>query len=96
MRAAKVDENQHEIVSFFRKIGCSVALMHAVGEGFPDLVVGKQGVNLLVEVRDGRKCQSAQQLTTAQKIWHDGWQGQKAVVNSIDAAIALSRQYGWA
>ena len=31
MRAAKVDENQSEIVSFFRKIGCSVALMHTVG-----------------------------------------------------------------
>ena len=55
MRASKVDENQHEIVSFFRKIGCSVALMHAVGEGFPDLVVGKQGVNLLVELIDARK-----------------------------------------
>jgi len=96
MRAAKVDENQHEIVSFFRKIGCSVSLMHAVGEGFPDLVVGKAGVNLLVEVKDGRKCQSAQALTTAQVIWHGNWQGQKAVVNSIDAALALSRQYGWA
>jgi len=32
MRAAKVDENQKEIVSFFRRIGCSVALMHTVGE----------------------------------------------------------------
>ena len=96
MRAAKVDENQSEIVSFFRKIGCSVSLMHTVGEGFPDLVVGKLGINLLVEVKDGRKCQSAQQLTTAQKIWHDGWKGQKAVVNSTDAALALSRQYGWA
>ena len=52
--------------------------------------------NAVIVLEDARKCQSAQQLTTAQKIWHDGWQGQKAVVNSTDAALALSRQYGWA
>ena len=44
MRAAKVDENQSEIVSFFRKIGCSVALMHTVGEpNDTNFVVGLAG-----------------------------------------------------
>ena len=72
---------------------CKRTFMRFIPTG---MVVGKMGINLLVEVKDGRKCQSAQQLTMAQKIWHDGWLGQKAIVNSIDSALALSRQYGWA
>jgi hypothetical protein len=42
-RAAKVDINQKEIVAYLRKIGASVAVMSAVGQGFPDLVVGWRG-----------------------------------------------------
>lgn len=96
MKAAKVDDNQGEIVDFFRSIGCSVSLMHAVGRGFPDLIIGKHGLNILVEVKDGKKSKSAQSLTPSQEIWHSEWKGQKSVVNSIDSALSLAKQYKFA
>ena len=58
MRAAKVDKNQTEIVEAFRKLGFSVQHLHTVGGGVPDLLVGRGGINLLVEVKDGGKSQT--------------------------------------
>ena len=40
------------------------------GDGFPDLVVGIVGHNLLMEVKDGTKPPSAQKLTAEQAIFH--------------------------
>lgn len=88
-RAAKIDENQKEIVQALRAMGCSVAITSAVGAGFTDLVVGYRGVNYLVEIKDGSKPPSAQKLTPDQIEFHESWRGQKAVVNSVDAAIKL-------
>jgi len=55
-RAAKVDLNQKQVVRELRAMGFSVRHTHTIGQGFPDLVIGKGGVNLLVEVkREGEK-----------------------------------------
>ena len=86
-RAAKVDDNQAEIVDALRKAGCSVTCTHTAADGFPDIVVGRHGVNYLLEIKDGNKPPSKQKLTPDQVEWHDGWKGQKAVVNSIEAAL---------
>lgn len=86
-RAAKIDDNQNEIVDGLRKLGCSVAITSGVGSGFPDLIVGRLGVNILIEVKDGGKSPSRQALTLDQVKWHDEWRGQKSVCNSLDAAI---------
>ena len=87
MRAAKVDDNQKEIVKALRHMGCSVQHLHAVGAGCPDLLVGYKGFNILLEVKDGNKSPSRQNLTTDQIIWHRDWRGAVEVVNSIDQAI---------
>lgn len=42
-RAAKVDDNQGEIVAALQRAGCSVQSLAGVGRGFPDLAVGFQG-----------------------------------------------------
>ena len=89
MRACKVDENQADIVDALRKCGCSVSLLHKVGGGVPDLIVGRAGFNYLLEVKDGNKPKSAQKLTDDQIDWHNKWLGQKAVVNSVEAALAI-------
>jgi len=86
-RAAKVDENQAEIVKGLRRIGCTVQPLHTVGEGCPDLLVGWQGFNFLFEVKDGNKMPSEQKLTPAQIKWHESWRGQRAVVKDLDQAI---------
>jgi len=90
-RAAKVDENQPEIVAAFRKGGASVEHLHTIGKGCPDLVVGFRGLNALVEVKDGRKPPSQRKLTKDEQKWHDAWGGQVFVVECPEDAEALLR-----
>lgn len=88
-RAAKVDANQAAIVNALREIGVTVQPLHAVGSGCPDLLCGFRGRNILIEVKDGDKYPSARKLTADQVKWHGGWKGQVAVVEDVDAAIAV-------
>ncbi len=85
--AAKVDTNQKEIVKALRAIGAIVHLLHRVGEGCPDLLVGYRGVNYLIEVKnlDGL----GDKKTPAQIEWHDNWRGQVDTVTSISEALEL-------
>jgi len=86
MKVARVDENQKQIVRFLRDKGVSVSVTSALGRGFPDLVCGYKGKNILLELKDGNKPLSAQVLTPEQRIWHHDWKGQVAVVNTPEAA----------
>jgi hypothetical protein len=86
MRIARIDDNQKQIVRFLRDKGVSVSITSATGKGFPDLVCGHKGKNILLELKDGAKPLSAQSLTPEQRIWHYDWKGQVAVVNSPEAA----------
>jgi Holliday junction resolvase len=85
-RAAKVDRNQPEIVSFFRKAGCSVAVTSSAHDGFPDLVVGFGGLTVLVEVKYGELPQSRQQLTPKQVDFFNEFKGAKTVVSTLQEA----------
>lgn len=93
-RAAKVDDNQREIVVALRGIGATVQPLHAVGQGCPDLLAGYRGQNLLIEVKDGSKPPSARKLTADQSKWHAGWRGQACVVESVDDALRVMLQIG--
>jgi len=83
-RAARTDSNQAEIVAAFRSLGCSVFPLHQVGRGFPDLAVGCNGLNLLIEVKDGSKCPSARRLTADEQRFIEAWLGQVCVVVSVE------------
>jgi len=48
----RVDVNQAAIVRALRESGASVAVLSSVGRGLPDLLVGFQGVNFLLEVKN--------------------------------------------
>ena len=86
-RAARIDANQTQIVSALRSVGASVELLSAVGKGCPDLLVGYRGMNLLMEVKDGKKPPSERKLTSDQIVWHREWKGVVTVVNSVDEAL---------
>lgn len=86
-RAARVDANQKEIVQTLRNMGCSVQLLHAVGQGCPDLLVGINGHNILMEVKDGSKPPSERKLTIDQVLWHDDWRGQVMIIKSVEHVI---------
>lgn len=89
MRAKKVDVNQFFIVATLRKMGMSVQSLASVGNGCPDLLVGYQGVNYLMEVKDGDKPPSAQKLTIDQTHWHSAWKGVVHVVTSPEDAMVV-------
>lgn len=87
--AAKLDGNHRAIVEMLRAVGCSVQSLAAVGEGCPDLLVGRLGKNWLLEVKDGSLVPSAQKLTPAQVKWHQAWRGQVAVVRDREEALRV-------
>lgn len=88
-RAPKVDANQRAIVEALRAVGASVQTLASVGCGTPDLLVGYQARNHLIEVKDGGKPPSARRLTREQIAWHQTWQGRVFVANSADEALAI-------
>ncbi len=92
MRAAKVDDNQSEIVAALRGAGCSVMPLHAVGKGCPYILVGFRNANFLLEIKDGNKPPSARKLTPPQERFHSTWNGQVTIVTSAEEA--LNHVYG--
>lgn len=87
-RAARVDENQSDIVAALRAIGSTVRVI-SQGDGIPDLLVGFMGKTILLEVKDGKKPPSARKLTPAEQKFFDEWRGGSlAIVNTVDEAIA--------
>ena len=86
-RAAKIDDNQPEIVRFLHSFpGVSVYITSSLGRGFPDLVVSYAGRNDLWEIKDGQKPKSAQKLTPAEWEFFEKWTGPVAVIRSVDDA----------
>jgi len=85
MYGKKIDLLQKEVVKGLRKIGCSVAILSAVGKGVPDLLVGFRGVNFLIEV----KSKKTATLTPDQVEFFRTWNGQVAVIYSVEEAINL-------
>jgi hypothetical protein len=66
--------------------------LHQVGRGFPDLAVGCNGLNLLIEVKDGSKCPSARRLTADEQKFIATWSGQVCIVASVEDARAIVDQ----
>ena len=79
-KARRVDANQTEIVEALRAVGASVFLLHAVGCGCPDLLVGFRGVNYLLEIKCGRHAK----LTQAEQRFFVAWNGRAEVVRTVD------------
>ena len=87
-RAAKVDQNQDQVVSALRSAGAKVQSLAAVGKGVPDLLCQYQGTFYLIEVKDGRKQPSQRRLTDDQVKWHEEWKSAfLGVVESPDEAL---------
>ena len=88
-RAAKVDDNQKETVSSFRKFGCSVLHLHSIGQGCPDILVAKNYKSILIEIKDGNKPPSARELTPDEKIFHNEWKGLIMIVKDLHDVIEV-------
>ena len=83
-RAARVDDNQAEIVAALRQIpGVTVKSLAAVGDGFPDICVGYRTVNHFFEIKDPSKPLSDRQLTPKQKKFHKEWKGKVHIAETV-------------
>lgn len=85
--AQRKDANQGEIVAALEAIGCDVIVLHEPC----DLLIGHQGRTLCFEIKDGRKVPSARKLTRNQVKFHSQWRGHKAIVSTVDEALAAVR-----
>jgi hypothetical protein len=74
----KVDQNQQEIVNIAKKMGFSVQSLAKLGGGIPDLLLGRQGKNYLIEIKSGKYTT----LTPKQEEWHKAWNGQKIIIRT--------------
>jgi Holliday junction resolvase len=92
MRRCKVDRNQKEIVEAFRRVGFSVLHLHTVGKGCPDICVGKNGKNYLIEIKDGTLSKSKRELTEQEQEFHDSWRGQVAIIESLYDVIKFTQE----
>jgi hypothetical protein len=87
-RYGRIDANQNEIVAKLRKAYHSVTILSAVGNGCPDILVGRNGISLPMEIKiDGAE------LTDDELDWHTKWKGSVAIVHSFEEAVdAMNEQ----
>jgi len=82
----KTDANQKDIVFALRQVGATVHDLSGAGAGCPDLLVGKNGVTYLLEIKNP---DTKGKLNTLQEKWHAEWRGQVAVVRTVEEALEV-------
>lgn len=88
MKRATKDDNHDEIAKAFLRVGASVIHTHAVGRGFPDLLVCFRNQVYLVEIKNPNSYYGRKGLNELQKKLRDeGWP--VCVIRTCDEAMAL-------
>ncbi len=88
-RAARVDDNQPEIVKAFRALGWYVLIISQL-KNCCDIIVSKNGRTIAVEIKDGAKTPSQQKLSAGELKFQSEWQGEYAIIKSIDCVMAIN------
>lgn len=88
-RKGRIDANQPEIVKALRLAGATVLSLAPVGNGCPDLLIGKGNINILAEIKDSNQPVSKRKLTDDERAFHASWLGQVAVVETAEQALKL-------
>lgn len=83
-RAAKIDQNQPDIVEALRKVGASVVSLASIGQGCPDLLACKGDKLWLIEVKGPKGT-----LTPDQQRFILNWSGVVHIVRTPDEALRL-------
>lgn len=88
-RSARVDDNQREIVEGLRKYGASVLITSQLKNAF-DILVGYNGVNYIMEIKDGSKPPSQRKLTKGEQNFKNTWKGgEYYIVLNLEQAINI-------
>jgi hypothetical protein len=88
-RAAKTDTTQAPIVAALRANGMTVKDCSAVGQGFPDLMIGFRGGWFAIETKSDPRISHrvSEPLTAAQRVFHTTWAGDIGVVSTPEEAV---------
>lgn len=106
MSYARRKDNSHKaIAEGLKKVGFSVADTSRLGDDFPDLVIGKHGIDAKVECKteDRRKNgvkAAADLLSGGQKTFKSEWRGSPVIVAyTLEDVLfnfhLLQKQRGW-
>ncbi len=87
-RAARVDDNQPEIVKAFRDLGWYVLIISQL-KNCCDIIVSKNGRTIAIEIKDGSKIASKQKLSAGELKFKNEWQGEYRIINCIDDILAI-------
>lgn len=83
------DISQDAIVAALKEAGCTVQDMSRIGGGVPDLLVGIDGRNYLIECKPPTGTRKQINLRDTQVDWHAAWLGQVGVAHSPEDALQL-------
>lgn len=89
-RAARVDDNQEEVVKAFRKMGCAVLIISQL-KNCADLVVSRNQKTALVEVKDGAKPPSKRMLSEGEFKFMQSWKGMYFIVEDTHGVETVIR-----
>ena len=90
--AKRTDANHRIVLEALRACGWHCEDTSRSGRGFPDLVCGKGGRLVLIEIKDGDKAPSKQQLTKDEARVHAAFLQAGCpvqIVRSVDEAVTL-------
>lgn len=94
MRAKRKDANHNEVADQVEKAGWSIFDTSGLGFGFPDLLVGKPGFCVPIEIKDGSKPPSKRKLTQKEQDFKDNWSGPYIeAISGEDAVMQLETLY---
>jgi len=82
MKAKRIDANQTDIAEQAKALGISYQSLHELGKGCPDAIFGYAGINLFVEIKDGKN-----KLNEMQIEYHNSWQGQIITIQNTNELI---------
>ena len=89
MTYSRVDSNQKYIVDGLRKFGATVLHTHTLKNAF-DILVGYEGRDFKMEIKDGKKPPSQRKLTSGELKFKNEWKGSEYhIVISLEEAIRI-------
>jgi len=90
-RAARIDDNQKEVVALFRKLGWYVLIISQL-KNCCDIMVSKNGHTIAIEIKDGKKPPSARKLSTGELKFEYEWKGAYELVICDEDVIAIDKK----
>ena len=94
-RAPKKDDNHHQIVAVFERLGAHTEDVSMVEE-FCDIIVTRAAKVAMVEIKDGAKTPSRRKLTPGEVKFKDRWVaagGTWVLIETIDDVIKFLREW---